>query len=48
MASLKYSRQRDAVRQFVQASMDHPTAENVYEHLRSNIRILVWEPSIGT
>ena len=34
MASLKYSRQRDAVRQFVQASMDHPTAESVYEHLR--------------
>ncbi len=33
-ASMKYSRQREAVREFLMARKDHPTAEVVYQNLR--------------
>ena len=34
MASLKYSRQREAIKEFLAARTDHPTADTVYTNLR--------------
>jgi Fur family peroxide stress response transcriptional regulator len=34
---IKYSRQREAVRQFLAGRTDHPTAETIYAGLRVNI-----------
>lgn len=33
-ATMKYSRQREAVREFLMSRKDHPTAETVYKNLR--------------
>lgn len=33
-SNMKYSRQREAIRQFLYSRKDHPTAEVVYESLR--------------
>ena len=34
MATLKYSRQRESIREFVKASREHPTADDVYASIR--------------
>ena len=34
--AMKYSRQREAVREFLMSRKDHPTAETVYNNLREN------------
>ena len=34
MATLKYSRQRESIREFVKASKEHPTADDVYAAIR--------------
>lgn len=34
MKSLKYSRQREAIKQFLSSTTSHPTAETVYQHIR--------------
>ena len=31
MATLKYSRQRESIREFVMNSREHPTADTVYQ-----------------
>ena len=33
MATVKYSRQREAIKNFLMSRKDHPTAEVVYEHV---------------
>ena len=44
MASLKYSRQREAILDFIRTRTDHPTADVIYE----NIRIRYPNISLGT
>ena len=44
MASLKYSRQREAILEFLRTRNDHPTADVIYD----NIRILYPNISLGT
>lgn len=34
MAALKYSRQREAIKEFLDNRTDHPTADTVYENIR--------------
>ena len=34
MAALKYSRQREAIKEFLNSRYDHPTADTVYENMR--------------
>lgn len=34
MAALKYSRQRESIKEFLMARTDHPTADTVYHQLR--------------
>lgn len=34
MANLKYSRQRESIREFLMTRCDHPTADMVYHHIR--------------
>lgn len=34
MATLKYSRQREAIKEFLISRHDHPTADTVYENIR--------------
>lgn len=34
MANLKYSRQREAIRAYLMASKEHPTAEMVYDNMK--------------
>ena len=34
MATLKYSRQRESIKEFLRSRTDHPTADTVYENLR--------------
>lgn len=34
MATLKYSRQREAIKEFLCTRTDHPTADTVYENIR--------------
>ncbi|MCF0132816.1 MAG: transcriptional repressor [Blautia sp.] len=34
MAALKYSRQREAIKEFLSKRTDHPTADVVYENIR--------------
>ncbi len=34
MKALKYSRQREAIKDFLSARKDHPTADMVYTHIR--------------
>lgn len=34
MAALKYSRQREAIKEFLMTRTDHPTADLVYRHMR--------------
>ncbi len=34
MAALKYSRQRECIREFVQSCQDHPTADTVYAGIK--------------
>lgn len=44
MAALKYSRQREAIKEFLDSRCDHPTADTVYE----NIRMIYPNISLGT
>ena len=44
MAALKYSRQREAIKEFLAGRCDHPTADVVYENLRESYPNL----SLGT
>ena len=34
MATLKYSRQRESIKEFLMTRTDHPTADTVYHQLR--------------
>ena len=34
MATLKYSRQREAIKEFLAGTKEHPTADTVYMHVR--------------
>lgn len=34
MATLKYSRQRESIKQFLATTKEHPTADTVYMHVR--------------
>lgn len=44
MKTLKYSRQRESIKEFMQSRYDHPTADMVYE----NIRMIYPNISLGT
>ena len=44
MAALKYSRQREAIKEFLKGRLDHPTADMVYD----NIKIQYPNISLGT
>ena len=45
MATLKYSRQREAIKDFLMTRKDHPTADVVYENIK---KTSVWELYIAT
>ena len=34
MGSLKYSRQRASIKEYLMSTVDHPTADTVYLHVR--------------
>ena len=34
MATLKYSRQRESIKEFLRTRTDHPTADAVYENMK--------------
>ena len=36
MATLKYSRQRESIREFVMNSKEHPTADTVYAGIKAD------------
>ncbi|MGI6007212.1 MAG: Fur family transcriptional regulator [Ruminococcus sp.] len=44
MAALKYSRQRESIKEFLMTRKDHPTADTIYE----NIRMIYPNVSLGT
>ena len=44
MATLKYSRQRESIKEFLMTRTDHPTADTVYE----NLRLIYPNISLGT
>ncbi|HJD25172.1 MAG TPA: transcriptional repressor [Candidatus Blautia intestinipullorum] len=44
MAALKYSRQRESIKEFLMTRTDHPTADTVYE----NMKIIYPNISLGT
>lgn len=44
MASLKYSRQRESIKEFLMTRTDHPTADVVYE----NMKLIYPNISLGT
>lgn len=44
MATLKYSRQRESIKEFLMQRNDHPTADTVYE----NLRLIYPNISLGT
>lgn len=44
MATLKYSRQRESIKEFLQTRTDHPTADVVYE----NMKLIYPNISLGT
>lgn len=48
MATLKYSRQRESIKEFLMTRTDHPTADTVYHQLRKIYRTSVSEPSTVT
>ena len=48
MATLKYSRQRESIKEFLMTRKDHPTADVVYENVKKYTPTSVWEPYIAT
>ena len=42
MKAVKYSRQRELIKNYLMSRTDHPTAEAVYEAIGKYARILVW------
>lgn len=44
MATLKYSRQRESIKEFLMTRTDHPTADVIYE----NVRLVYPNISLGT
>lgn len=44
MAALKYSRQRESIKEFLMSRSDHPTADMVYE----NMKLIYPNISLGT
>lgn len=36
MATLKYSRQRESIKEYLASTKEHPTADMVYSHVREN------------
>ena len=44
MAALKYSRQRESIKEFLMTRTDHPTADTVYE----NMKLIYPNISLGT
>ena len=47
-ATLKHSRQRDAIKEFLMTRTDHPTADTVYQELREVYPNISLEPSTVT
>ena len=45
---LKYSKQRESIKNFLVTRYDHPTAETVYLNIRKEFRISALEPSTAT
>ena len=43
MANLKYSRQREAIKDYLSSVTTHPTADTAYMHIKKNSRISVSE-----
>ena len=39
MATLKYSRQREAIKEYLSHTKEHPTADTIYMRIRRSIRI---------
>ena len=37
MATLKYSRQRESIKNYLQSTTEHPTADTVYAHVREKV-----------
>ncbi len=37
MATLKYSRQRESIKEFLAGRTDHPTADFVYENMKQDL-----------
>ena len=37
MAALKYSRQRESIKEFLMTRKDHPTADVVYENMKKDL-----------
>ena len=35
MAAIKYSRQRESIKEFLQNRYDHPTADTIYDSIRT-------------
>ena len=44
MAAMKFSRQRESIKEFLRGRTDHPTADTVYE----NVRLIYPKISLGT
>ncbi len=44
MPTLKYSRQRESIKENLMHRTDHPTADMVYSDIRRSIQISVWAP----
>ena len=41
MAKLKYSRQREAIKEYLAHTKEHPTADTIYVNIRKNTLTLV-------
>ena len=44
MAAMKFSRQRESIKEFLRGRTDHPTADTVYE----NVKLIYPKISLGT
>ena len=47
MATLKYSRQRASIKEYLDHTTEHPTADTVYLHVREEFPVSVLELFIG-
>ena len=47
MATLKYSRQRESIKEFLMTRKDHPTADVVYENMKKISRLSLPTKRVG-